>query len=157
MSTNLTIESPNFEKISKEAGQFTADAISLLWAALNDTRKTERIDFRLAKEIISPKVLTLSPASNVNNLDLQGCSVLSFVGSTGVAWTGARAPETGQTRILFVQVSGTGTITAAHENASSEAANRLTHPTGADLALDQGAGVIYAYLQGRWREVARSA
>jgi hypothetical protein len=155
VSTNLTIESPNFEKITKEAGQFTADAVSLLWAAMNDTRKQERIDFRLAKEILSPKVLTLAPSGALNNLDLQGCSVLSFTGGSAQDWSGARAPETGQTRLLFVQVSGTGAITAKHET-TSEAANRLVNSTGADLVLDQGAGVIYAYLAGRWREVARS-
>lgn len=155
MSNNLTIESPNFEKIGKEAGQFTSDAIALLWAAMNDTRKIERIDFRQAKEITAPKVLSIAPSANTDNLDLQGCSVVSFTGSTNVNWTGARAPETGQTRVLFIQVSGTGTITLKH-NVTSETANRFSTATGADYAMTTGKGAVFVYLVGLWREVARS-
>lgn len=153
MATNLTIESPNFEKIGKEAGQFTADAINTLWAVLNETRAELRRGDRQAQDIVAPKVLTLSPTTAVSNLDLQGCSVLSFVGSTAVNFTGMRAPETNQTRIVYVQVSGSGTITAKH-NATSETANQLTHASGADVSLATGAGIIYVYLASKWREVA---
>lgn len=155
MATNLSIESPNFEKISKEAGQFTSDAISLLWNALNDTRATERRDFREASEKVSPKVLTLAPSANQDDLDLQGASVLSFTGSAGVNVTGFRAPDTGKTRILFCQVNGTGTITFIH-NATSETANRLFTSTAADVARATNTGIVFVYLEGRWREVART-
>src|SRR5262245_43521206 len=106
MSNNLTIESPNFEKINSESGQFTSDAIALLWAAINDTRKTERIDFRRASDQLRPKVLTLNPSASTDNLDLQGCSVVSFVGTTAQNLTGFRAPETGKSQVVLVQVSG---------------------------------------------------
>ena len=153
MATNLTIESPNFEKIAKEAGEFTSSAIALLWAAFNDGRATERRDFRRATEQLAPKVLSLAPTVAVSNLDLEGASVLSFTGSTAINFTGMRAPETGKTRIVFVQVSGTGTITCKH-NATSETANQLTNKTGADVALTTALGLVYVYLATKWRQVA---
>lgn len=153
MASNLTIEAPNFEKIGKEAGQFTQDAIALLWAAFNDTRKTERMDFRQATDILAPKVLTLAAAASVNNLDLEGCSVLSFTGASAQNLTGARAPDTGKTRILIVFVGGAGTITVKHL-ATSESGNQFSNSTGADVALATGHGRIYVYLAGKWREVA---
>lgn len=153
MASNLTIESPNFEKINKEAGQFTSDAVGLLWAALNDTRATERRNFRQATERLEPKVLTMTPTASVDNLDLEGASVVSFVGTTAVNLTGFRAPETGKARIVFVQVSGTATITAKH-NVTSQSANQLVNTSGADVALPTNAGIVYIYLAGKWREVA---
>lgn len=155
MANNLSIESPNFEKINKEAGQFTSDAIALLWAALNDARKTERIDFRLAQDILAPKVKSIAPTGSVDNLDLEGCSVVSFIGSTGVNFTGMRAPETGKSRVVFVQSAGSGTITCKN-SATSESANQLVHSTGADYSMTTAKGIIYVYLASRWREVARS-
>jgi hypothetical protein len=152
MSNNLTIESPNFEKISKEAGQFTSDAISTLWSALNDTRKTERVDFRLARDLIAPKVLPLAASASVDNLDLAGCSVIQFTGSTAQNFTGMRAPETGVTRIVLIHNTGAGTITAKH-NATSEATNRLSNSTAADVALATGASRLYIYLSSLWRDV----
>lgn len=153
MAFNLTIESPNFEKIEKESGQFTSDAIALLWAALNDTRATMRRAFRLASETLEPKVLTLAAGASVDNLDLQGASIVSFTGGTAQNLTGFRAPETGKSRIVFVQVNGAGTITAKHA-LTSETANQLSNASGADVALATGAGIVYVYLEGKWREVA---
>lgn len=154
MATNLTIESPNFEKINKEAGQFTADAISLLWAALNDTRATERRDFRIATEKLAPKVVSLSPSASVNDLDSQGASSVSFTGGTQ-NFTGVRAPETGEARILLVHNSGSGTITVIH-SATSEAANQFVTDGAANVALTQNKAIVFQYLASKWREVARS-
>jgi hypothetical protein len=153
MGSNLTIESPNFEKIGKEAGQFTSDAVNLLWASLNDTRKSERMDFRRAKDIMAPKVLTLQPTGSVDNLDLQGCSVVSFTGSSSVNFTGMRAPDTGETRVVIIQVSGSGTITVKH-NLTSETANQFVNKTGADVAMATNAAAIYIYLASKWRQIA---
>jgi hypothetical protein len=153
MATNQTIESPNLGKINKEAGQFTADAINTLWSALNATRADQRRLVRLATDKVAPKKLSLAPTTTVSDLDLEGASVVSFEGSTAVNFTGMRAPETGEVRIVFVQVNGSGTITAKNE-LTSEAANRLTHASGADVTLASAAGIVYVYLNGRWREVA---
>jgi hypothetical protein len=150
MPSQLTIESPNFEKIAEEAGQFTADAVGLLWAALNATRTENRRDFRKASDIIQPKILTLSPAASVNDLDLAGCSVVHFTGGTQNV-TGFRAPETGATRVLILANTGGGTITVKHD-VTSEAANRIVTKTGADVTLTL---MMLIYLASRWREVAQ--
>lgn len=152
MATNQTIESPNFEKIGKEAGQFTSDAIALLWNALNDTRATERKHFRQVSETLAPKVLSVAAAASVDNLDLEGASIVSFTGGSAQNFTGARAPETGKSRVLFVQVNGAGTITIKH-NVTSESANRFINSSGADLARTTGQGAVYVYLANNWRQV----
>lgn len=153
--TNLTIESPNTEKITKEAGQFTADAVGVLWAALNDTRASQRRGERLAREMVAPKVISLAPGASVDDLDTQGASVIYFTGSTAVNLTGFRAPETGQTRVLFIYIGGTGTITVKNQ-LTSEAANRIQTSTNADVARTQYQGLVLVYLGSRWCEVARS-
>jgi hypothetical protein len=155
MATNLSIESPNFEKIAKESGQFTADAINLLWSALNDTRAVERRDFRAATERFEPLVLTLQPSSAVNNLDLAGASVVSFTGSSAQNFSGMRAPETNKTRLVFIEVSGSATITVKHQ-LTSETNNQFSLSTAADFAMTTGKGLVVAYLASRWRELARS-
>lgn len=156
MATNLTIESPNFDKISKEAGQFTSDAINLLWQALNDTRAAERRDFRQATEKLEPKFINPADgAGSIDNLDLQGASVVYFSGATGRNFTGARAPETGHTRLLFLQNSGAGTIVVKN-SATSEAANQFVLSTGADYSMTTGKGIVFHYNGSKWREVARS-
>jgi hypothetical protein len=152
MAGNLSIESPNFEKIAEESGQFTSDAVGLLWSALNATRDEARRVERRATEMVAPKILTLSPSASVNDLDLEGASVIHFTGGTQNL-TGFRAPETGKTRILFVLNSGSGTITAVHE-ATSESANQLSNASGADVTLATRGGIIYLYLASKWREVA---
>jgi hypothetical protein len=153
MATNLTIESPKFEKIQTEAGPNTSDAINLLWLTLNDTRKSERLDFRRAVDIMSPKVLTIEAAASVNDLDLQGCSVVSFIGSTAQNLTGFRAPDTNDSRVVIVQTIGTGTITAKH-SLTSETQNQLFNSTAADVTLSTNKGTMYVYLSGKWRQVA---
>jgi hypothetical protein len=153
VANNLTVESPNFEKIVKEAGQNTSDAIALLWSALNDTRKTERMDFRRAKDMIAPKVLILEPSASVDDRDTEKSSVVVFQGASSQNLTGFRAPETGECRVLIVSVIGAGTITVKHD-VTSEAQNRISTTSGADVTLATGSGIILAYLGSKWREVA---
>lgn len=150
MPSQLTIESPNFDKIAEEAGQFTSDAVGLLWAALNATRTENRRDFRRASDVIEPKVLFLSPTASVDNLDLEGSSVVHFTGGTQNV-TGLRAPESGKTRVVIIANTGGGTITVKN-NATSEDANRILTKSGADVTLTLMALI---YLNSRWREVAQ--
>jgi hypothetical protein len=154
MANNLTIESPNFEKISKESGQFTADAISLLWNALNDTRAVGRRNFRQATEKLTPKLLTLTPTGAVTDLDSQGASIIAFTSGTQ-NFTGIRAPQTGESRVMFLHNHGAGTITVKNA-ATSETANQFATSTGSDYTMSTGKGIIFAYLSSKWREVARS-
>ena len=152
MSRNLTVEAPNFEKIAEEAGQFTSDAISLLWLTLNLTRQEQRAGERHAIEMLAPKVLTLSPSASVNNLDLQGCSVVHFTGGTQ-NFTGMRAPETGKSRVIIAVNTGGGTITVKH-NLTSESQNQISTKTAGDVTLT---AAVFISLPGgtKWLEVAQ--
>jgi len=152
MASNLTVESPNFERITKESGQFTSDGIGTIWAAENDTRKSLRTAERLARDLDEPKVLQVSAAASVDNLDITGYSVVEFTGSSAQNFTGMRAPETGRSRRVVVYVSGSGTITARH-NLTSESANQLDNSTAADVALATRGTATYLYLSGKWRQV----
>lgn len=154
-SSNLTIESPNREKITKEAGQYTADAINTLWAALNATRSDVRVLTRLARNVIEPGSLVLSPAASVNNLELGEASIVSFTGGTAQNFTGMKAPQTGHVRVVWIENNQAGTITVKNA-ATSETANQFVTSTGADVALTTNKGIIVVYLASRWREVARS-
>lgn len=152
MSRNQTIESPQFERIGKEAGQFTVDGFNLLWSALNDTRATERRDFTRAKESLEPKLKQIAPSASQNNIDTEGASVVEFVGGSAQNLTGFRAPETNKTRLLFLYVSQAGTITVKND-ATSETANRIITNTGADVSLTTGKGMLLIYLSSKWRQV----
>ena len=152
MAFNLTIESPNFDKIDKEAGQFTSEAVSTLWFALNDTRDTERRDSRAAKERLEPKILEISASGSQDNIDTMGASLILFTGASAANLTGFRAPETGKNRILLVLVTGAGTITL-NVNVTSETANQIQTTTNADVAVTQNHGTILAYYSGKWRQI----
>lgn len=152
MASNLSIESPNFDKVNKESGQFTSDAVSLLWQALNDTRATLRRNFDRAQERLEPKALPVSAAASVDDLDTQGASIVEFTGGSAQNFTGMRAPETGANRIMLVIVTGAGTITVKN-NVTSESANRIVTNTGADVTRATNTGMILVYLSGKWRQI----
>lgn len=155
MASNLTIESPNFDKITKKAGQETADAINTLWSALNQTRKELRTTDRLCTDLITGKPIEVAAAASVNNFNIKDYSIVVFTGGSAQNCTGFLAPETGQTKLLVVLVTGAGTITMKH-NVTSDSGNRLVNSTGADVTRATNQGIIYAYIGSKWREVARS-
>jgi len=146
------MESPNFDKIAVEAGDFTAEAVNSLYLSINELRRSIQF-LNIATDVLTPRVITLSPSASVDNLDLSGCSVVSFVGSSAQNFTGIQAPETGISQIVIVHVSGSGTITVKHE-LTSEAQNQISTSSGSDVTLSTGNGIILAYLASKWREVA---
>lgn len=156
MANNLSIEAPNFEKIEKEAGPFTSTAVSTLWAAYNDTRKTERLHFAIASSELFCGLLVKSAAASVDNLDMRGYDFLQFTGASAQNFTGIVAPETGKTKLVFVKVTGAGTITAKH-GVTSEVANRLALGGAVDFVMTTGKGLVLGYVNSLWQEIARSA
>lgn len=155
MSNNLSIEAPNFDKIDKEAGQYTASAISTLWAALNDTRKTERLHYLIISNEEFVGSLEQAPSASLDNLDMRGFSLLLFTGSSAQNFTGIVAPETGRVKVVMVKVVGSATITVKN-NATSLAANRIALANGADYSMTTGKGLVLAYVNSLYQEIARS-
>jgi hypothetical protein len=152
VSNNLTVQSPEFERIVKEAGKFTSDAMSTLWYALIDLKRSQRVDTRRAQDLLEPRVIEVNAAASVNDLDLQGCSVVLFTGTTAQNFTGMRAPETGRSRVVLIYVFGSGTITAK-QTVTSDTGNQLDNKTAADTAFATRGGAVYCYLSNKWRQV----
>jgi len=146
----LSIEAPEFDLIKKEAGPSTRDGMQLLWAVANEEARQRRRGVRLAQEVSKPKVLSLAPTVNQDNLDWDASGIVLFTGTTSVNLTGLRNGESGVTVVLHNL--GTGTITLKHESASSETANRLDTNADTDVTLSTGKTVILRYLSGRWRQ-----
>lgn len=149
--TNLTITSPEFDKIKHGDKVATAEAIRLLWFVLNDEAKTRRIGVRTAVERSIRKTLTTAPTTNQNNFPTEGAAVVYFTGSTSFNLTGILSSgETGGKVVLHNE--GSGTITIKHNSGSSDAPNRITTQSGGDVSLTTGKTVILHYLGSLWRE-----
>lgn len=63
MSDNLVIESPDFDQIIKESGDFTSDAIKLLWYSLNNEILLRRKLGRINWEDVSHGSLTFGASA----------------------------------------------------------------------------------------------
>lgn len=150
MAENLSVESPDFDKIRKESGTATSDAIRLLWYVTNNEIADRRRGVREAQEKREGKVLSAAPASAQDNFDAQGAFLVVFTGSTAFNLTGIRNGLDG--RCLLIHVTGTGTVTVKNESASSDAANRIDSQSGADLSVTTGKTLILNYYASRWRE-----
>lgn len=146
------MSTPDFGRIEQEAGLATHDGVQSLWLLLNNGIIDEARNLQIVKNRLEPKVLVSSPSASVDNLNLQESSIIHFTGASSVNFTGMLAPEPGKARVVFVHVSGAGTITLKH-NVTSSAANRLSLITGADTALATGKSAIFIYLSSLWRQI----
>ena|SRR3990167_4695554 len=153
MAENLSIEAPDFQQIEKESGIGTRDAVKLLWSAMNFESGRRRTEVRIAKERMAPKVVSDAPGAQQDNYDLQGASVLLLTGATGRTFTGFRAPSTNDSHVLFIHVTGAGTIVIANASASSDAENRCRLQSGADTSIATDRSMILVYLNSLWREI----
>lgn len=152
MAENLSIESPDFDRIRKGEGHATEDAIRLLWYVLNNEIKSRRQGDRLISDRLGPKVLARAPTGGENNVDTQGAGIIFYTGATSVAITGYRAGEEGD--ILFIHVTGAGTITHNNQDANSDAGNRFVFQAGANKAVATNRSLVLQYFNTRWRELS---
>ncbi|NBR88175.1 MAG: hypothetical protein EBT61_22275 [Verrucomicrobia bacterium] len=151
MANQLTIDSPEFDYIYREAGRATRDGIQSLWLVANDEAASRRAGVREAIERMCPKEIIQSPTASQNDYDTKLSTVLRFDGSTAINVTGFQART--EPTILFLFVLGSATITLKNESASSIDRNRILTFSGADLAIAQGKSVMLMYLNTRWREI----
>lgn len=152
MAENLSIESPDFDRIKKGDNHATEDAIRLLWFVLNDEMKKRRTGDRRIEQRLSPKLVTFAPSGNINNVDLDGAGLVVYTGASSVDVTGYRAPgEDGD--IIFVLVTGAGTITHKSQSASSDSFNRFVFQGAADVAVTTNKALVFIYSNARWREM----
>lgn len=152
MGSQLTIESPNFDRIRKGDGVAIENAIRLLWFVANDAADIERRETQYSRNSANYATLTLAPTTNQDNLDMKGAGTVLFVTSTAVNLTGVRNGVQGAFRILANL--GSATITIQHENAGSDASNRISMAGAADKSLATSKFMLLHYLNSRWREVS---
>lgn len=150
---NLTLQSPQFDQITKESGVATRDAVKLLWTALNFEMAQRRRSITVTQDRIAPKVFSEGPSASQNNYDLAGASILLLTGSSAVNITGIKAPSTGEAQVLIVHNVGSGTITIKHNSGSSDAENRIRTQSAADVAIATDKSMILLYLNSLWREL----
>lgn len=151
MADNLSIEAPDFDRIRKGDPHATEDAIRLLWFVANDEAKRRRSGDRQIAARLSPQVLPLAPAASQNNVDTQGCGVIVYTGANSVNVTGYRAPGF-DGAVLFIHVTGAGTISHTNQDANSDAGNRFVNNGAATVAIGTNQSAIYVYYNSRWRE-----
>lgn len=142
---------PDFAAIARGDSAAAAAGTRLLWYLFNAESNLRSRVVRKASDKLAPKVLQYAPTAAVNNLDLAGCSVVEFTGSSSVNLTGILQPER-DGELVFLFVTGSGTITLKHQNAGSDAVNRITTNSGGDLAVTTSNGTILIYLAGRWKQ-----
>ena len=152
MSTNLSIETPDFDRIRKGDFSSIEDAIKLLWFVANEEGRLRRAGDRRIEDRLSPRVVTFSPTGNQNNVDMEGAGLIVYTGSTAVNITGYRSPSM-DGDILFVLVTGSATITHMHQSASSDAGNRMVFQGAADEAVLTNTALMLTYTDSRWREM----
>lgn len=150
MADNLSIESPDFDKIRKESGYNTSDAIKLLWYALNNEIDLRRQTVKVASDTDSGKILTDSPSTSQNNYDTMSATTVYFTGGTAFDLSGFRNPVEG--RRVMVHNIGVGTVTLKHNSSSSDTPNRFILSSGADQSLTTNTSALFTYMNSLWRE-----
>ncbi len=152
MGSQLTIESPNFDRIRKNDGVAIENAIRLLWFVANNAADVERRDIQLARNSINLATLTVAPTVAQHNLNARGAGIVLVNTSTAFDLTGVRNGVQGA--LLILANLGSATMTAKHESASSDAANRITLAAAVDKAVATNKFLLLEYLNARWREMS---
>ncbi len=150
MAENLTVESPDFDRIKKESGPATRDAVQLLWFVANGEGAERRRGVRAAQEESLRKVKSDAPTDTMNDYDTEGSPVIVLIASTPIALTGIRNGIQGLHRTFHNL--GTADIVAVHENDLSEALNRLDLRADANVSIATGQCISFRYLNSRWRQ-----
>lgn len=151
MSSNLTIESPDFDYIKKESGVITSDAIKLIWLALNFEIQNRRSTVNAATDRLEGKITSDSSTLSEDNLDVQGSLIWWYNTSSAINVTGIRNGIEG--RVVFIHNVGSGTITFKH-NTTSDASNRLLLAAAADKAVATNKSIVLMFINSRWREMS---
>lgn len=124
----------------------------LLWMVANDEDRSRRTGVRLAIERQEVKTLVVSLAGNENDFDTMYSTTIRSDGAVAVNITGFKARVEGA-RIRVV-VLGAATITLKHNDAASEATNRMLFFAAADKAVATNKACELEYQGARWREIS---
>ena len=96
------------------------------------------------------KATSINITANTDNLDTVDASFIRLV-PDAATWSITGLTGGADGRFLFLW-NGTGnTVTLAHQDVGSTAANRLDLPGGVDFDLTEGVGITLVYILSRWR------
>lgn len=151
MAENQTIEAPDFDKIKKESGSATRDAIQLLWFVANNEAAERRRGVRAAQEESLRKVKSIAPTTQQDNFDTEGSPLVEFTSTVAFNLTGLRNGQSGMLRVLYNR--GSATVTVKYNSGSSDASNRFDMQGAADVSLTTGKSVVFRYFGGVWRQM----
>lgn len=152
MSTNLSVESPDFDYIRHETGLVTSDAIKLLWEVINFEISTRRKGVKRATDYLAGKITSDASTSAEDNLDTLNSLVWWYNTASSFNLTGLRNGVEG--RVIFIHNVGGGTITFKHNSGSSDVANRILLQAGVDKGLATGKSIVLLYINAKWRELS---
>ena len=152
MAENLSIEAPDFDRIRDGNFHSIEDAIRLLWFVANNAERARRTQDRRISQRLKVQPLLVPATTNQDNLDTQEAGLIVYTGASNIDVSGYRAPST-DGAILFVLVTGAGTIRHLHQSASSDAGNRLLFDPAVDNSVNTNEGLILIYQDSRWREL----
>jgi hypothetical protein len=92
-------------------------------------------------------------AGSYNNLDLDDAAVVYYDDVMGnVTITGFAGGYDGRRIVLYA--TDAGTLTLKHQDASSDAANRIVGPGELDAAITNYKGIDLVYFKSRWHVVS---
>lgn|SRR5574341_199594 len=152
MAENLSIEAPEFERIRDGDFHAIEDGIRLLWFVANNAERVRRTQDRKISQRYSPKVLLMPQTSNQNNVDTQDAGLIVYTGGSNIDVSGYRAPSV-DGAVLIIFVTGVGTIRHMHQDANSDAGNRMVFDPAANNSVNTNEGLILLYQDSRWREL----
>lgn len=152
MAENLSIESPDFDRIRDGNFRAIEDGIRLLWFVANNAERQRRIQDRKISERLSNKVLIMTATTNQDNVDTQGAGLIVYTGGSAIDVSGYRAPSV-DGAMLIVLVSGAGTISHLHQSGNSDAGNRLLNNPANTVSAATNEAIIYVYRDSRWRQL----
>ena len=151
MAENKSIQSPDFDKIRKETGVETERAFRTLYFALDYEISTRRRLIRDVTNTLEGKVISVDPGAQQDNFDTERALIVLLTGTVNRTFTGFSNGYEG--RVVFVFNVGTATYTFADESASSDEANRFQLSSGGNETRAQDTGIVFLYLNSRWREL----
>lgn len=99
-------------------------------------------------------VIDITTVGNIDDLNIGTCSLLIMNNATAATIRGIKAGYPGH-RLTIYRI-GAGTVTLAHENVSSSAANRLNNGISANVRLQIATNYQYDSVSSRWKQITDS-
>ena len=140
---------PAFDQIRSEAGPFTSDGLNTTWRQVQELLIGREV--RTAKDRLEPKLKIITTTTNLDNIPLDGASVIMFTAGAAFNVTGLVAPDPGKARIIILHTTAPS-VTIKYD-VTSTATNRFITNTAADQVMGLEGTKAFIYFSNRWRQI----